>query len=203
MNENGTPRTSIQCKSCKNGEVNDPKSIWQCKAPCKQPDHQTYNSEKNECFCTDKAKYILYEGMCVERSEKPDDDKNNLVFYHTLGKGKSVESALFKDLYIEALVGCKTGKNPRQCQVLANLCTLQLYDMQRPACKEFDRIVNGKVKGKKRRESRRAKTYDTKEWKRNMPWLFYGNKKPKDILKKQIKAKVRVAFNVRGRRSTT
>lgn len=52
---------------------------------------------------------------------------------HTVGKDGGVaevlsDSDVFSYFYYQSAVGCKIEKNQKQCQILANLCVLQLYN---------------------------------------------------------------------------
>jgi len=44
------------------------------------------------------------------------------------------KSGTFDYYYLEAAVGCQKHKITKSCQTLANLCVLQLYDMNTKVC---------------------------------------------------------------------
>jgi hypothetical protein len=47
----------------------------------------------------------------------------------------SLQSDVFVQFYLESAVGCYYNDDPEKCQILANLCVLQLYDLTTNACK--------------------------------------------------------------------
>lgn len=59
----------------------------------------------------------------------------------SLGQVTVVISDTYNYLYYDAAVGCQEYGNPQKCQVLANLCVLQLYNERALVCSLFQNIV--------------------------------------------------------------
>ena len=47
------------------------------------------------------------------------------------------ESGVFKLYFVESYIGCKENRDPQKCQVLANLCVLNLYYKKSEACDKY------------------------------------------------------------------
>jgi len=54
-------------------------------------------------------------------------------------------SDTFSYLYNDAAVGCNVYQDPQKCQMLANLCVLQLYYERAIVCQLFQAIVDSKT----------------------------------------------------------
>ena len=46
----------------------------------------------------------------------------------------TINSEIFSQFFIKSAIGCNKDKNPLECQSLANLCVLQLYNENTVAC---------------------------------------------------------------------
>jgi len=82
-------------------------------------------------------------------------------------KDTVVNSLTFTHYFVKAAAECKYfggASDAYQCQILANLCVLQLFDRSTPACQIFASITSDR--GNKF-------TYDVLGWAPAMPWLFY------------------------------
>ena len=51
--------------------------------------------------------------------------------------------------YTKAAVGCAQWNNPKDCQILANLCVLYLYDENEPPCELYRALVKGTKNARK------------------------------------------------------
>ena len=64
---------------------------------------------------------------------------------HQLGRDEvttvAETSDVFVQFYYQSAVGCKYEKDQKQCQVLANLCVLQLYNEWTQACLLFKQLM--------------------------------------------------------------
>lgn len=98
-----------------------------------------YSKNTNPWACTCGEGYISAADSCV--SEK---DKSNLDVGFSLVDARSITyysvkntnnednletttlaySDIFNHYYLYAAIGCQVEKNPRKCQILANLCVL-------------------------------------------------------------------------------
>jgi meckelin len=77
-----------------------------------------------------------------------------------------VESAVILHYYALAATRCKYyggANDQRYCQILANLCVLQLYDARTYPCSVFQAIS----------ELRSSTTEEVSTWPLSMPWLYY------------------------------
>ena len=75
-------------------------------------------------------------------------------------------------------VGCWKDKNPQMCQILANLCVLNLYDQNSGACTFYnDRLKESK--------DAKAISYSDPDWVQGLPWLSYS-KKASGLIQKSL-----------------
>jgi len=90
-----------------------------------------------------------------------------------LGRNITVaESNLFKRFYLKSAIGCRMYQNLQDCQVLANLCVMQLYDEQTIACKLFQELsMNAELMSNQTLSSFYGNEMG---WKEDMPWLYYS-----------------------------
>jgi len=71
-----------------------------------------------------------------------------------------------KDYFLSAALGCKEFKDPQSCQLLANLCVLNLYSDIATPCKLLSELTA--------KESSFANEFYLDEgYKKNLPWLYY------------------------------
>lgn len=104
-------------------------------------------------------------------------DENNLPLAEPF---TVAESNLFKHFYLQSAIGCKNYQNIQDCQVLANLCVLQLYNEQTIVCNLFQSIV---VESTPLRNSTLAEFYgNDNNLKEEAPWLYYAQT-PQKLLK--------------------
>lgn len=93
--------------------------------------------------------------------------KASTVAYPRLGS--SVQSIVLQHYYVKAVTGCTYfggSLNLQDCQTLANLCVLQLYDDTATACVDFLAIYNARSsKG----------VYDVAAWSNALPWIYYNS----------------------------
>lgn len=80
---------------------------------------------------------------------------------------QSLPSGVLNYYYSQAVIGCQTYKDPKQCQTLANLCVLNLYNQGTASCKQFQSIVKGVNK------LANAPFYADPGWQTGLPWLYY------------------------------
>ena len=145
---NGEDVKTIACRKCDDDEYSGPatRSNWQCKT-CPDP-----NMEFVETTCVCKEGFKSAGASCIsnEQEDKLRSDgftDNGLEFkveYNNVRQvgrsGSSTEaftSDVFKYYYFQSAVGCRENNDQRMCQVLANLCVLNLYNERTMACKLF------------------------------------------------------------------
>ena len=80
----------------------------------------------------------------------------------------TIVSLAFSHYFVKAAAECKYfggAHDAKACQILANLCVLQLYDHSAGACQAFQAIT---------RSRGNDFTYSVLNWAAGMPWLFYS-----------------------------
>jgi len=78
-----------------------------------------------------------------------------------------VDSVVVKDRILNAVVLCASiPRDMTQCQVLANLCALQLYATAADACIEYRKLANAAAG---------APTNGWEAWPESLPWLEYSS----------------------------
>ena len=108
--------------------------------------------------------------------------------------GSSTEaftSDVFKHYYFQSAVGCRENNDQRMCQVLANLCVLQLYNERTIACKLFRDLQ------KEGRISAQGRFYQDDDWKAGLPWLYY-DQTPQAVFKDATPPDLTVSFEDSG-----
>lgn len=94
------------------------------------------------------------------------------------------------------MVGCSLQRNRKKCQLLANLCVLQLYDETSEICKYFKFLVSERQADTsitKNGFSNIQPFYEDDGWKPDLPWLYYTRNAP-DVLSESKRVKFRVSF---------
>jgi len=74
--------------------------------------------------------------------------------------------------FLEAAVRCRGGRRTESCHALANLCTLNLFDMSSPACSVLSSYTRGQVVDN---------VHDYQGWHLRYPWLWYEDT-PRNVL---------------------
>ena len=83
---------------------------------------------------------------------------------------------------------CKYDKDLKSCQILANLCVLQLYREDSLACYLFKSITE------ERAANAISEDYPNSIWKADMPWLYYEKGALAEVRKESID--IQVAFHL-------
>ncbi|KAJ3215033.1 Meckelin [Dinochytrium kinnereticum] len=85
----------------------------------------------------------------------------------------AVNSDTFAKYLIDALARCRDEWNPEACQVLGNLCVLQLFKETTDACQQYNGLLASRM------PSLFPSQFDRP---RGMPWLFYQEKPVNSIV---------------------
>jgi meckelin len=98
------------------------------------------------------------------------------------------QSDTFKYFFYKAAIGCSKDNDPTMCQVLSNLCVLQLYSEKETVCSfyrslAFDNTTLAQANSK----------YPDKGWVEGLPWLYYQDK-PSEILRKSNRVDITMSF---------
>ena len=98
-------------------------------------------------------------------------------------------SDLYNYYYYYSAVGCWIDEDPAKCQILGNLCVLQLYDEQATVCQLFEYITASRTE---------VNTfYNDAGWVDGMPWLYY-EQAPSNVVQKSGRVDVTVSFSPSG-----
>jgi meckelin len=149
-----------ECIACPEGSYPGPNApVYACK-PC--PINKSYDTNRNPWVCTcNMTDFITAGDSCV-----PISDSQYLTSNYPINLAKSLtftfqetidinvdgtltiaSSDTFDYLYLKSAYSCIKGADPenyKSCQVLANLCVLQMYDFNSPVCKLYTYISNMK-----------------------------------------------------------
>lgn len=101
-------------------------------------------------------------------------------------------SDVFKHYYKQSAIGCRDNKDLKMCQVLANLCVLNLYSEATFPCKLFR-----KIQDEQQKESEQVTFYKDDGWKEGMPWLYYSQT-PQQVFKESELPELTVSFDDPG-----
>jgi hypothetical protein len=108
------------------------------------------------CICDDSKDFVQAgTNSCVTKTDlnklydegfSPVD--KDTVYYDSLVNSKGAMSPdilagsdIFRQFYVASAVGCKYYNDPKSCQILANLCIMQLYNERTIACQLLKTIT--------------------------------------------------------------
>lgn len=114
-------------------------------------------------------------------------DINNAITTQSLSY-----SDTFNYYYYDAAIGCSIDEDPQKCEILANLCVLQLYSEQSTVCLLFETIVANRTSSGTFTESNSF--YNDTNWVETMPWLYYSHSAP-SVLEESGKVNLQVSFS--------
>ena len=177
----GVRLASKQCVACAAPSFPHPTEKGKCfecpyAGPPSAPTRMTYDSATKTCKCptgvtacidadVKKASLVTKFGVTL-------DSTRSSVRYFDLGaslNSLTVESLVFLDDLVDVAAGCRDFGNRTQCNALANLCVLQMYDTTTAACK----LYNGIVSERKANEYHSGEMSPAVGWSETMPWLYY------------------------------
>ena len=148
---------SHECVPCPHpGMVRDPDDNYKCKCGV------DYRQSGNTC--------ILPNEITEIESQFPEENARTVNYYSMeskdgIGSYSLSASATFDYYYLQAARNCSTYQDILGCQVLGNLCVLQLYNEESTVCRLFKDTA---------RTRPLANPEVTDEgWKQGMPWLYY------------------------------
>lgn len=149
-----------------------------------------------ECVCHDEAHFRVGEvsigsQSCIELLPTVNSNLYSQIKYRRLIQGNekgartfTMDSITQSHYYLKAASLCEyadgrmseymdtnTAKN---CQILGNLCVLNLYDEDSIPCRQFQLVRNQRSLG--------FSYHDEENWKQSMPWLYY-NADVEDIIR--------------------
>ena len=197
---NANGENVISCLPCPAGEFRGPatKSIWQCEA-CPDP-----NQEWVDQFCICKDGYQEAGDTCITNAQRDElldrgfiedgleykIDYNNIKQVGREGVSSvTEESDVFKYYYLQSAVGCTVDQDLRQCQILANLCVLQLYNEKTIACRLFKELQKAQTEA-----SEQVPFYKDEGWRKDLPWLYY-TQTPAQVFNDAVPVDLTVSFS--------
>ena len=163
----------------------DPNQDYKC--TCQNP---RYTQAGDMCFLTSEVNSVLRQYSANSR----------MVYSNINTGGKTGQSSIVSNsdsityLYTKAAMNCNKG-NIQECHVLANLCVLNLYDVESSPCRLLINIVKNSP------ENALANSfYAIDGYKAGMPWIFYltqgGTPKPANqILEAEGRVKFHASFS--------
>eukprot|EP00040_Diaphanoeca_grandis_P004958 m.30749 g.30749 ORF g.30749 m.30749 type:complete len:937 (-) comp16339_c1_seq1:466-3276(-) len=147
---------SGECTSCENAYYADSDS---CK-PCTESSPRMNGSDST---CTCASDYVKKSDLCFLSTLPSLTTEANGVF------STATESADIKEKLEAAYHLCKENQNRTACQVLANICVLQLYSTSTSACSLYTELNLTKAQG----------VNGVASWPQGLPWLYYAdNERP-------------------------
>lgn len=156
----GTPVPIRTCITCADGWMRDPGTVIpvQC-VRCPDPLMQPVGD--NPCACP--ASYVAAAGHCVRRAG---ERLVGLVDFPDTGL--EIESVVVEELLLKAAALCSDSvRNATQCQVLANLCALQLFASTAEACIQHRALAATSVGI--------DPVHGWDAWPQGLPWLEYDS----------------------------
>eukprot|EP01028_Stygiella_incarcerata_P007522 TRINITY_DN3121_c0_g1_i1.p1 TRINITY_DN3121_c0_g1~~TRINITY_DN3121_c0_g1_i1.p1 ORF type:complete len:976 (+),score=158.64 TRINITY_DN3121_c0_g1_i1:108-3035(+) len=129
---------SKTCLECPTDSYVSSSDLYTC-AKCPDPNRMTRTAGVS-CVCP--TGFTTHRGSCVYStyaSNVPTSGASTVSY----GSG-TVISDVFEQLYLPSAVRCKYESNVTACQILANLCVLQLYETSKPACSIYRDAIGTK-----------------------------------------------------------
>lgn len=135
----GPPLPAYYCKACPDNQSYDKSSTpWKC--ACISPNQVVAG---DECLSLADSQIItnLYplnvaKSLTFNNLETGDSNVDSTL---TIANSDTIDF-----LYLKSAYNCLNNINSKSCQVLANLCVLQLYDQNNPVCKLYQYINNSR-----------------------------------------------------------
>lgn len=158
-NLNGTPKKSVECERCSAGY--QPSADLRSCIPCHSSFWMLLNKNnsdllanfKGTCHCPESG-YRNVNGVCLPNSNSDQDqdsvrlDTSSSTAFKLEYERHQLDSSIFREHIRLSSLMCKGDKrNQTACQILANLCTLNLhsYDSESPttACNIYHKLQSG------------------------------------------------------------
>ena len=162
------------CTPCGSRFYRDGDEAYDC-TPCPDP-HMSYDGTRCVCDAPDytaapAGTQCLWTAHYTDVTGEYSIESAATVSFDAIvedgsdAPSVSVVSAVFEDLFPRAATTCKYATDTVGCQTLANLCVLQMYDEEAPACELFVAVA----------DAAGGDTHNFDNWAEAMPWLYYTN----------------------------
>ncbi|KAL9644222.1 hypothetical protein ABK040_005683 [Willaertia magna] len=187
----GNYLTNKECLSCGLNSIPDPNDRYTCKS-C--PDLLMISSaDGTECLCP--TGYQKWEKSCIYKdayqnvnSKYPADTASSLTYTQVFENSRSgsastetIKSYFFYQNFYRAAANCQQFSEAKSCQLLSNLCVLQLYDESTPACKMYFSILD---------TIKQDRTNGFQGWKDGLPFLKYQGTADEILYNSNIKESI-------------
>lgn len=193
MSPDGSYLDNKQCVRCAPDTYQGPYSL-NCQA-C--PSSGMNRTQENDYQCQCETTYTASGPLCLLSSTlQPIEGQYPLTQAHQVvytehesstGDGTYTLSVsdTFDYYYLQSANACMNYGTPKDCQALANLCVLQVYNGDTDVCKLYKLLLKGAGEAVNPADPDAG-------WKKGLPWLYYMND-AKDILKRN--AEMTVSFD--------
>jgi meckelin len=139
-----------------------------------------------QCECNSTL-YTTSGNSCIPQSDTTlsSESSSFIVTYPALQTANGIApytltvSSTFQYFYLDSAYNCKTIKDPVSCQILANLCVLELYSFKSDICKLYRQIT----------ASRPNTTIDD-GWREGMAWIYYERNAEAILNEKRVNMQV-------------
>ncbi len=131
----GPPLPVYSCKACPSGQKYDKTTIpWKCTCEI-----ALQVAAGDECVLLADSKFITdaYPVNAAKSLTYNNQETSNLRVDSTF---TIASSDTIDYLYLKSAYHCLSSLDTKNCQILANLCVLQLYDQNNPVCKLYQYI---------------------------------------------------------------
>lgn len=128
----GTNTPIYECTICPPGKILNKNTIpWICEC-----DSNLYTQFGNECFSKNEANILntVYPSSGATSVLMTDAETTNplVLISETIS-----ESSTIKEFYFKSGFNCLKSKDRKMCQILANICVLEMYSLKSEVCKLY------------------------------------------------------------------
>lgn len=175
-----TNRVVTECQRCpqEGQSYNKLRNPWVCE--CDSTLAGAYSQAGDMCYFTSVTAPLAADSKQIEYRAVETRNKNDGTL--------NLQSGIMSFYYTQAVVGCETYGQPKACQMIANLCVLNLYKASADACKKFKEITDSKTK------QAHPEFYPDDGWKEDLPWLYY-DRPSDDVITEDKRVKFRASFS--------
>lgn len=130
---------------------------------------ETAGFEQQSTLCVNSTLYTETISNVYSISTSNEVRYTNVISETTnSGTGIASQSNTFEYLLPQAIFECVNYQYYKQCQILANLCVLQMYSESSAPCEALQNLANNT-------SAQQNDFYTDPGWKQGLPWLYYLN----------------------------
>lgn len=171
--------TNLRCSECPNGYYSTAETelVYNCTVCAAEGQIAGANGvcacvapeELQSSFCVDATDFAAVVTVNYTISSGTEVRYTDVISATTnTGTGRVTASNTFEYLLPQALYECLKWKYYKQCQILANLCVLQMYYEASPPCEALINLANTTT-------AQQNEFYSDDGWKTGLPWIYYQN----------------------------